>query len=48
MGSCELKITSLTKTHMKATFSGVLYSENDKVIIKEGKIDTDIVWKEVE
>lgn len=48
LGTCTLKITSLTDTHMKATFSATLYSETGKVVVKDGKIDTEIVRREFE
>lgn len=50
MGSANITITSLTKNHIKATFSATLYSQKTgkKVTIKGGKIDSKLYRREVE
>lgn len=49
MGSAKVNITSLTKNHIKATFSATLYSQKsgEKVIIKDGKINSGLYRNEV-
>lgn len=43
IGEATLTITSLTEDHIKAEFSGVLYTDADKkATITNGKIDSDI------
>ncbi len=50
MGKTKLTITSLTKDHVKATFSATLYNINtgEKVIIKDGKLNSKINRKEID